>query len=139
MKKHFKGFASLALSVMLAAGITACSNQLEQGSFTEVKKGRVILDNDFVTVRVVESEARAVTEQVSYTKEDWAYNTPTVTYDGVSETTEFYGKTSGINVECKKEGEYVFKSTAYTADKETAVATSDPVVKNVTFADGDSK
>ncbi|MBO4403942.1 MAG: hypothetical protein J5780_01260, partial [Treponema sp.] len=83
MKKHFKGFASLALSVMLAAGITACSNQLEQGSFTEVKKGRVILDNDFVTVRVVESEARAVTEQVSYTKEDWAYNTTTVTYDGV--------------------------------------------------------
>ncbi|SEQ22508.1 surface protein [Treponema bryantii] len=137
MKNYFKNFAALVLSVLLVAGITACNNEFDSGNINESPKGQIILDNDFVTIRMVNNEARAITEQIPYTKEDWAYNTTTVTYGGVSDTTEFYSKNSSINVECKKEGEYTFKSTAYKADKETIIATSDPVIKNVTFANGD--
>ena len=137
MKNYFKNFAVLVLSVLLVAGITACNNEIESGNINKASKGQIILDNDFVTIRMVNNEARAITEQIPYTKEDWAYSTTEVIYDGVSATTEFYSKNSSINVECKKEGEYTFQSSAYKADKETIIATSDPVIKNVTFANGD--
>ncbi len=138
MKNYFKNFAALALSVLLVAGITACNNEIESGNINEAQKVQIILDNDFVTIRMVNNDARAITEQVPYTKKDWAYSTTTVTYGGVSDTTEFYSKNSSINVECKKEGEYTFQSSAYKADKETIIATSDPVIQNITPANGNS-
>ena len=137
MKNYFKKLMALALSVIMVAGFTACNNEFVPDNNAEAKQGAIILDNDFVVIRLMSNEARAITEQVPYTKEDWDYNTTTVTYGGVSATTEFYSKTASINVECKKEGEYNFKSTAYKADKQTIVATSDPVIKNITFENGD--
>ena len=125
-----KVFLAMVSTIVMLTGFVSCSGGVVENNGTNEN---VILDNDFVRVRVLSNESRAVVEEVPYTKEDWAYNRTTVTYDGESDTTEFYARGSSVKVECKKEGVYSFKSIAYMADKTTEIASSNTEEKNVTF------
>lgn len=129
-----KVFLAMVSTIVMLTGFASCSGGVVENNGTNEN---VILDNDFVRVSVLSNESRAVVEEVPYTKEDWAYNRTTVTYDGESDTTEFYARGSSVKVECKKEGVYSFKSTAYMADKTTEIASSNTEEKNVTFEDKD--
>ena len=123
------GIVLSAIGMFLLAG---CSNNIE-----DVDSGKVVLDNDYVTVRVYESSSRTITQTVSYTKDDWAYSTTTVGFNGSSEESALYEANGSVVIECKDTGDYTFASTAYASDKTTVIATSNSVTKSVDSTTGD--